>query len=62
MDKHSKVMLKIIMGSFSHMLSIDAEGKASILAEIDRIEKKVEPKKKELDVEGVEEEQKNSEG
>lgn len=60
MDKHSKVMLKIILGSFSHMLSIDAESKASILAEIDRIEKKVEPKKKELDVEGVEKEQKNS--
>ena len=62
MDKHSKVMLKVILGSFSHMLSIDAESKALILAEIDRIEKKVEPKKKELDVEGVEEEQKNSEG
>lgn len=61
MDKHSTVMLKQILGAFTHMKSIDSDAKAQILAEIARIEDNIAPKKKELDVEVVAKEQKNLE-
>jgi len=46
MDKNSKDMLKQVLGALSHMKELDAQAESDILAEIERINKKEEPKPK----------------
>ena len=47
MDKNSKDMLKQVLGALSHITELDAQAESDILAEIERINKKEAPKKKE---------------
>ena len=53
MDKMSKNMLKQVLGALSHMTSLDPQAESDILAEIERINNKVAPKKKKDAVEKV---------